>query len=1067
MTVRNVRPENCTPAMDTLLAIYPTARKVEEVLKQQSRSGCRLGHKVLTFPQLVDGLYRDCPNRRPVLSPMAERLAIEEALRLTSRGRDSLFSVSPGVIGHLLELVREFKSAGVEPDDLRLACGALDRVAAARVSPLAEVFSRYQALLDRRGLADRHDREREVLAMLERAEAGGPRPRMLDGVERVLVAEIYDFTLLQVRIVTSLIRLIGDAHLTIQAQPHRVDALRFAELTWNRFVEEESIADQVLPIFIRREGRPGRLGFVLRHLFDDGSAETPPPPDDTIETLEAPDRYREVEEIARAIRRALERPPPETIELRRIAIVARDLTPYAEYLESVFRRYRIPLSLYHGCSPIASPDASLILEILRMPLAGLRRQALNRLLASPLITTPAARYRRLLKSSGYIDRATRPLADCLEEYRRHVAAGIDSSAGGQASLDRGIEQLRQLAGLLEQLDRTGTIADHIGRLRIVLERLDFEPNPRPEADHVGPDDAPYQAWETIAELADAARMIETERELSLEEFAALARDVLAQARTDQSSRRAANAVQAFSVLDARGLDFDLVFILGLEDGGFPHYRGEDPILHDELRVALNPPLAAQLRARPGHGAPAAMRKILRTSNERNSEDRFLFFLALSMPERRLVLSYPRADKQGNPCAPSPFVEEVSRILGYAGRTAPRYDAIEDCFEQGAFLNWSASRLILARPEALAIAERSRLSSIERRIEIERRRERYLALPTRERQASATSHPDRLSLVDQYNGRVQASPRLRDLLLGTPQSPRPWSASRLDELGACGFKFFAARVLRLGEEEEIDYEPSAIEVGGLVHEALRELFSRAIDFSDSARAIEQARDFLEEYRHSAETRAIAREAALFDLKWRDLVQIVEEVVEFACDEFREGAFNQPPLLEKSFRFPLHGRRAAEGGESIDLVLDGRLDRLDFNRDQNGRVDRIRVRDYKTSRNPASYAAMLRPEVFGIVTFQLPLYLMAALERFRAELATGVALEAGYLVLRHRDKRAQTPVDIALVETDPELRGELSIANNIIALAASALRGEFDVDPRQCGEFCAFRRLCRYHKALVSR
>src|SRR5208282_688522 len=110
------------------------------------------------------------------------------------------------------------------------------------------------------------------------------------------------------------------------------------------------------------------------------------------------------------------------------------------------------------------------------------------------------------------------------------------------------------------------------------------------------------------------------------------------------------------------------------------------------------------------------------------------------------------------------------------------------------------------PEALAIAERSRLSSIERRIEIERRRERYLALPTRERQASAISHPDRLSLVDQYSGRVQASPRLRALLLGTPESPRPWSASRLDEIGACGFKFFAARVLRLGEEEEIDYEP---------------------------------------------------------------------------------------------------------------------------------------------------------------------------------------------------------------------------------------------------------------------
>ena len=539
----------------------------------------------------------------------------------------------------------------------------------------------------------------------------------------------------------------------------------------------------------------------------------------------------------------------------------------------------------------------------------------------------------------------------------------------------------------------------------------------------------------------------------------------------------AQAVQAFSVLDARGLDFDLVFLLGLEDGGFPHYRSEDPILPDELRVALNRPLAARLQARFGHSDPATLRKILRTSNERNSEDRFLFFLALSMPERRIVLSYPRSDKQGNPYVPSPFVEEVLRLLGCPERPAIRQCGrqgliaeLEDCFEQGSFLNWSADRSLLARPEASAIAERSRLSSIERRIEVERRRERYLAIPTREQQASARSLPERLSLVDHYSGRVQASSRLRDLLLGPPGSPRPWSASRLDQIGACGFKFFASRVLRLGEEEEIDYEPSALEVGGLVHDVLHHLFSQPIDFHDPERALAQARKFLADYRPAAEVRAMAREAVLFDLKWQDLERMVEELIELACDEFREGAFNQSPLLEEPFEFPLRGRRADEGGEPIDLVLRGRLDRLDFNRNSQGLVDRIRVYDYKTSRSPASYAEMLRPDAFGTIAFQLPIYLMAGLERFKRELAPGLTLEAGYLVLRHRDKRKQTTVNVAQVETDPESRaesagrGEPSIADNIIALADSALRGEFDVDPRQCDEFCPYRRLCRYRKTL---
>ena len=118
-------------------------------------------------------------------------------------------------------------------------------------------------------------------------------------------------------------------------------------------------------------------------------------------------------------------------------------------------------------------------------------------------------------------------------------------------------------------------------------------------------------------------------------------------------------------------------------------------------------------------------------------------------------------------------------------------------------------------------------------------------------------------------------------------------------------------------------------------------------------------------------------------------------------------------------------------------------------------------------------MLRPDAFGTTAFQLPVYLMAGLARFRGELAPGLMLEAGYLVLRHRDKRKQTTVNVARVETDPESRaesarrGEPSIADNIIALADSALRGEPNVDPRQCDDFCPYRRLCRYHKALASR
>ena len=66
--------------MDPLLAIYPTARKVDDLLKRQSREGCQMGHRVVTFPQLVDALWREYGADRVLLSAIGERIAIEEAI---------------------------------------------------------------------------------------------------------------------------------------------------------------------------------------------------------------------------------------------------------------------------------------------------------------------------------------------------------------------------------------------------------------------------------------------------------------------------------------------------------------------------------------------------------------------------------------------------------------------------------------------------------------------------------------------------------------------------------------------------------------------------------------------------------------------------------------------------------------------------------------------------------------------------------------------------------------------------------------------------------------------------
>src|SRR5207247_380051 len=132
------------------------------------------------------------------------------------------------------------------------------------------------------------------------AEAAGTCPRTLAGVRKIVFAEIYDFSILQFLIATGLIRLVGDAELVAFAHSENVDATRFLERTWNRFVGDAAIADQVLPSFVVRGGRSGSLAAALRGVFA-AERPAPTPPDGSIRIAVAPSRYREVEGVGRAV----------------------------------------------------------------------------------------------------------------------------------------------------------------------------------------------------------------------------------------------------------------------------------------------------------------------------------------------------------------------------------------------------------------------------------------------------------------------------------------------------------------------------------------------------------------------------------------------------------------------------------------------------------------------------------------------------------------------------------------------------------------------------------------------
>ena len=153
------------------------------------RGRCLLDYPIMTFPQLVDRLWREFGPRGALLDELQERLAAGEAIRLA----DGILNGGSASASRVLGLIRQFKSAGLTAGDLRVALRALpggaDGSAAsgavrAGVAGSADVFERYERLLAERELCDRHDRERAVLEQLlfragRRAQLHGQGARVL------------------------------------------------------------------------------------------------------------------------------------------------------------------------------------------------------------------------------------------------------------------------------------------------------------------------------------------------------------------------------------------------------------------------------------------------------------------------------------------------------------------------------------------------------------------------------------------------------------------------------------------------------------------------------------------------------------------------------------------------------------------------------------------------------------------------------------------------------------------------------------------------------------------------
>jgi ATP-dependent helicase/nuclease subunit B len=395
-----------------------------------------------------------------------------------------------------------------------------------------------------------------------------------------------------------------------------------------------------------------------------------------------------------------------------------------------------------------------------------------------------------------------------------------------------------------------------------------------------------------------------------EVLSALDRHTLRMLRGDEPGR-----VAVVDLLRARTRRFDVVFVLGLEEGSLPRRGAASPFLDDEVRRALDDGGARLAR-------PDAV-----------ARDRYLFYTACTRPLERLYLVREAATDDGSPREPSPFWDELRAQI----EDAPRW-TFQRRLSQ---LTWPIDGAPTERERLRALAELgardgAAAASLARANGWDRRLERAL---------DAFARPTRITHA---------------LVLEQLDAKRTFNVTELERFADCSSAWFVERFL---DPKSIDKEVDPLTRGSVAHTALYRFFTRVpkelgvekLDERVVDAALRLMRSCLDEALQGVRMDMTTMEERELDQTlWRDL----EAVVRAECES--ELTF-VPRYFEQRFGTDVQPGLDLGGG----LTLSGKIDRIDV--DPFGA--RGIVQDYKSGKHAHSAR-----EIESELRLQIPLYML---------------------------------------------------------------------------------------------
>ena len=514
----------------------------------------------------------------------------------------------------------------------------------------------------------------------------------------------------------------------------------------------------------------------------------------------------------------------------------------------------------------------------------------------------------------------------------------------------------------------------------------------------------------VCSTSSAAGVPSTAASRARSSYSALERTPVSLARGDEPGR-----VAVVDLGRARTRRFDVVFVLGLEEGTLPRRGHSSPFLDDDARKRLGGRLE-----RPD---PVA-------------RDRYLFYTACTRATQRLYLVREAATDEGSPWEASPFWDEVASV-----------------FDADDVVRWTRRRALsqLTWPLEGAPTERERLRAL-------------AELSTRD-----PTTADAVARANEWERKLarartafDRNTRLRHpLVLEQLEGRTTFPVTELERFADCSAAWFVERFI---SPRDIDAEVDAKLRGSVAHTTLHRFFAGLPKEVGSERVEAERVEESVRWMHQCLDGALeGLRQEMTDLQRRELRQSLRRDLEAVV---REEAESELPLVPRRFEVGFGSERSApdlqRGLDLGGITLSGKIDRIDVDPYSARGI----VQDYKSGKTGHSAA-----EIEKELRLQIPLYMLVLRDLVGIEPLGGVYRPlAGERRARGLLRASEGEALPGYVKTDyvdeNEFWRKVEYAKETaLGLAHRIQAGDVRHDPRhdECPAWCDLWRICRIKRA----